>query len=202
MSGIPLLVEMAGLRVLVVGGGAVASRKVASLVDAGAAVRVVAPELSAELRALADAGRVTIEARTFVADDLRDADVVIAATNDRATNARIARDARAVHRLVSVVDAPEQGSFTSMATHRQDDLVVAVSAGGVPTAATRLRDAIAERFDGRYASAVSSLAALRRALLAAGARERWDAATRELIGDDFCASVESGAFEERVSPWR
>lgn len=202
MSGIPLLVEMEGLRVLVVGGGGVAARKVSSLVDAGASVRVVAPEVSAELRALADAGRVAIDARVYSAADIRDADLVIAATNDRATNARVAQDARAAHRLVSVVDAPEQGSFTSMATHRSGDLVLGVSAGGVPAAATRLRDAVAERFDGRYASAVSSLAALRRGLLASGARDRWDAAARELLGEDFCASVESGAFEERVSPWR
>lgn len=202
MSGLPLLVEMRGLRALVVGGGAVASRKVASLAESGARVRVIAPDLAPVLLEMGAARQVELVPRPYASDDIGDADVVIAATNDRATNQRVAADARAAHRLVSVVDAGEEGSFTSMAMHREGDVVVGVSAGGVPAAAARLRDAIARRFDGRYASAISSLSALRRGLLERGARARWDDASRELVGEDFCASVESGAFEDRVSAWR
>ena len=202
MSGLPLLVEMRGLRALVVGGGAVASRKVASLAESGARVRVIAPELNEVLRGMGESGAVEIVPRAYASGDVGDADVVIAATSDRATNQRVAADARAAHRLVSVVDGGEEGSFTSMAMHREGDVVVGVSAGGVPGAAARLRDAIARRFDARYASAVSSLSVLRRGMLERGARARWDDASRELVGEDFCASVESGAFEERVSAWR
>lgn len=202
MSGLPLLVEMRGLRALVVGGGAVASRKVASLAECGAQVRVVAPDVSAELRVLADRAGVEIVPRRYETADIAGAELVIAATDDRATNERVASDARAAHRLVSVVDRPEEGSFTSMAVHRDGELLVGVSGGGVPAAAARLRDEIARRFDARYARAISALSSLRRGMLDRGARATWDEASRALIRDDFCATVESGAFEERVSSWR
>ena len=83
---------------------------------------------------------------------------VIAATNDAALNATIARDAAEKGKLVNVVDAPELGSYITPAVHRTGDVVVAVSAGGVPTAAARIRDSIGAPVDQRYADAVRELA--------------------------------------------
>jgi siroheme synthase (precorrin-2 oxidase/ferrochelatase) len=88
-----------------------------------------------------------------------------------------------------------------MALHRSGDVTIAVSSGGVPGAAARIRDAIAERFDGRYERAVSALRGLRSRLIASG-DDRWSAAAPELIGDDFCNSVEDGSFTEKVDSWR
>jgi siroheme synthase (precorrin-2 oxidase/ferrochelatase) len=85
---------------------------------------------------------------------------------------------------------------------RSGNLVVSVSAGGVPAAAKRIRDALASKLDGRYASAVAHLAALRRALIDDGRRDRWSEASSALVGDDFCELVESGRFDERVARWR
>jgi siroheme synthase-like protein len=202
VSGIPLLVEASGLRVLVVGGGAVAARKASAFCEAGANVRVVSPAAGDEVVELARAGKVALVSRVFVPGDVGDAELVIAATSDRATNAAVAEEARTVRCLVNVADAPEDGHFVTMATHRSGDLVVGVSAGGVPDAAKRIRDAIGERFDGRYARALAELATLRQRLLERRERHRWHELASQVVGADFCAAVESGALDERVKPWR
>ena len=202
MSGVPILVEGSALSVLVVGGGAVAVRKAAAFVAAGAVVRVVAREPSAVMRELASAGGVALTERAYERGDIGDAALVIAATNDRATNAEVAVDARALSRLVNVADAPETGSFATMATHRAGALVVGVSAGGVPGAAARVRDTIADRYDARYATALAGLAALRRSFLERGASAEWRAIAAEAFGGDFCDAVESGALDARVAAWR
>jgi siroheme synthase-like protein len=202
VSGIPLLVEGRAVRALVVGGGAVAARKAAALADAGAAVRVVALAAGAPMRALAQAGRVALVERAYVPGDVGDAHLVVVATSDRAVNAAASEEARASCRLVNVADAPDEGSFATMATHRSGPLVVAVSAGGVPGAAARVRDALAERFDDRYAPALTSLAALRRRMLERGDGAGWRLAARALLASDFCDSVERGLLAERMAPWR
>lgn len=202
MSGVPILLEGSALTVLVVGGGAVAVRKAAAFAAAGAAVRVVARAPSAAMRELAEGGGVVLQVRAYAREDIGDAALVIAATNDRATNAEVADDAHASSRLVNVADAPETGSFATMATHRAGGLVVGVSAGGVPGAAARVRDAIAGRFDARYATALAGLAALRRSLLERGASAEWREIAAQAFDADFCESVESGALDARVAAWR
>jgi len=88
-----------------------------------------------------------------------------------------------------------------MALHRSGDVTIAVSAGGVPGAAARIRDAIAQRFDDRYERAVSRLRGLRARLIKGGA-DQWKVAAPKLTGDDFCSSVEDGSFNEKVDQWR
>ena len=201
MSGLPILLDGPALRVLVVGGGTVASRKTAVLLDAGARVRVVAPQVSDAMRVIADAGRVELLERRYARGDVGDALLVIAATDDRAVNAAVTEEARAANRLVNVADAPAEGSFATMATHRSGTLVIGVSAGGVPRAAARIRDAIAARFDSRYARALADLTAIRRELLDRGEGARWRARSSEVLDAGFCAVVERGALAERVAAW-
>jgi siroheme synthase-like protein len=202
VSGLPILVEGSALTVLVVGGGAVAVRKATALAGAGATVRVVAREASAAMRELAQGGRISLEERAYVPADMGDSMLVVAATNDRSVNATIAAQARATRRLVNVADAPDEGSFATMATHRAGSLVIGVSAGGVPGAAARVRDALAARFDQRYAGALSDLVTLRRSLLARGQGARWRSLSSEVIDDRFCDAVEEGALGERMASWR
>jgi len=103
--------------------------------------------------------------------------------------------------LVNISDYPDEGNFHTMALHRSGDVTIAVSSGGVPGAAARIRDAIAERFDSRYGRAVSALRGLRSRLIAGG-EDRWRAAAPKLVGDDFCNSVEDGSFTEKLDSWR
>lgn len=203
MSGYPVLLEGRAINALVVGGGRVAARKVRGLLAAGTVVRVVASTISDDLRALSEREpNITIDERAFEHDDVRSATLIIAATDDRTTNARVAQLAREHHRLVNVVDLPAEGNFVGMATHRSGDMVIGVSAGGVPRAAARIRDAIAERFDTRYATAIASLRTLRRRLLDTSGAATWELAMNGLVDDGFCARVESGVLAAEADAWR
>ena len=197
------MLDGATLSAVIIGGGSVAARKLMALVASGARVRVVAPEITPDIESLA-AGNdsVQVARERYSSAHLGDALLVIAATNDRAVNSLVAADARAHGRLVNVASAPDEGNCVTPATHRTGDVVFAVSAGGVPRAAARIRDALSRTFDDRYAGAVRELSTLRRALLDAGRREQWESASAMLIGEDFCSEVESGRFAERSAEWR
>ncbi|MFL5616611.1 MAG: bifunctional precorrin-2 dehydrogenase/sirohydrochlorin ferrochelatase [Gemmatimonadaceae bacterium] len=200
---LPLVLDGSHVRALVVGAGAVATRKIIALREGGATVRVRAPSVSADLaqRAALDEN-VLIERREFDDSAIADATVVVAATNDPAVNARVAAAARDAGRLVLVADAPTEGNCVMPAVHRSGDLMVAVTSGGVPRASTRVRDAIARRLDHRYGVAIAGLIRLRQRLLAADDRVAWQSAAKALLADDFCESVESGAFLERLATWQ
>src|SRR5262245_54617079 len=97
--------------VLVVGGGLVAERKVESLIEAGAAVTLVAPEVTAGLCKLAEAGTIRILRRKFEESDLPNARLVITATGDLRTQEQVAAAARALNILVNTVDQPRLCDF-------------------------------------------------------------------------------------------
>jgi precorrin-2 dehydrogenase len=134
-------VDLEGRSVLVVGAGNVAHEKVSGLLDCGAVVTVVAPEISAEVAAL----EVEVLHRRYRSSDLDGRFLVVAATADNAVNRRVFADAEARSLLCNVVDVPELCSFILPALHREDPITVAVSTGGAsPVLAQRLRDEIAE----------------------------------------------------------
>jgi siroheme synthase-like protein len=203
VSGYPVVIEGTAFAALVVGGGNIGSRRALALLDAGVRVHVVALDVAETLiDAARKKERLKISRAEYSPDLIADELLVIAATNDSATNAAIAADARARGRLVTVVSNADLGNCTIPAVHRAGDIVVAISAGGVPNAAIRLRDAIGETIDGRYAAAIAVLATLRRGLLASGRQDRWQEAAQALIGADFCHQVESGEFSATVARWR
>lgn len=202
MSAYPLMLEGEGLYALVVGAGSVGERRARALLESGATVQVVSPAASDALVALAATEpRLQLARRPWRAGDVGIATLVIAATDDPAVNAEVVTEARTLGRLVNVADVPEAGNCWSPAVHRAGDVVVAVTAGGVPRVAMRIRDAIAARLDVRFAAAAAALGALRRRLLDAGDRAGWQGAQAALVGDDFCAAVERGDFVERVRRW-
>lgn len=200
MSDFPIALHGERITAVVVGGGSVGTRKALTLARAGAQVRVVSPLVTSELEEAEQMRRITILREAYRSSHLDSANVVIAATDSREVNAEVAVDAHALGKLVNITDFPDEGNFHTMALHRSGDVTIAVSSGGVPGAAARIRDAIAERFDGRYERAVSALRGLRSRLIAKG-DDRWRAAAPKLIGDDFCSSVEDGSFTERVDSW-
>lgn len=203
MSELPLMLHGDMLEALVVGGGAVAGRKARALLGAGALVRVIAPELGDELRALATPGaRLEMSERAYEEGDVGSAQLVIAATSDHAVNRRVAADAHAAHRLVNVADEPARGNCRTTATHRAGDLVIGISAGGVPQAAARIRDSLAARFGARYGDAVATLATLRRRLIDDGRQDAWRRASDALLDDGFCDRVENGTFAGEAERWR
>ena len=201
MSDFPIALHGERLTVVVIGGGSVGTRKALALVEAGARVRVVSPDVTPALAEAERARRLSVVRESYRAGQLDEATLVIAATDSREVNAQIAVDAHKQGKLVNITDFPDEGNFHTMALHRSGDVTIAVSAGGVPGAAARIRDAIAKRFDVRYGRAVSALRGLRSRLIAGG-DERWRDAAPKLIADDFCSSVEDGSLTEKVDTWR
>jgi siroheme synthase-like protein len=200
VSDFPIALHGERITAVVIGGGSVGTRKALALLEAGARVDVVSPTVTSELEEAARHQRVTLVRESYRPSQLDSATLVVAATDSRETNAEVAADAQARGKLINITDFPDEGNFHTMALHRSGDVTIAVSAGGVPGAAARIRDAIAERFDGRYERAVSALRGLRSKLIASGG-DRWRAAAPELIGDDFCTSVEDGSLSEKLDSW-
>jgi precorrin-2 dehydrogenase/sirohydrochlorin ferrochelatase len=160
----PVALAVAGRRCVVVGGGRVAARKVASLLEAGAAVHIVSPTLADDLAALAAAGRVTAERRAYQPGDLRGAFLAIAATDARAVNAAVAAEARAERALVTVCDDPAASDLVGVATIRRGHLTVTISTEGESPAFARLVREELERFlTPEHAARLELAAAERRA---------------------------------------
>jgi len=136
--------DLEGRDVLVVGAGSVGREKIDGLLDVGALVTVVAPEVSGPVEELARAGRVALVRRAYRACDLEGRFLVVAATSVRSVNERVYADAEARGMLCNVVDVPELCSFILPAVHRADPIAVAISTGGAsPALAQRLRDDVA-----------------------------------------------------------
>jgi precorrin-2 dehydrogenase/sirohydrochlorin ferrochelatase len=130
----PIFLRLEGKRVLVVGGGMVAERKVRSLLEAGASVEVVARELSLGLKALIDESRIRFVAREFEPWQLDGISLLILATDDPGLNAKIAEIASGKGIWVNVVNLPELCSFVVPSLLRRGDLMVAISTGGISPA--------------------------------------------------------------------
>ncbi|MEZ0447740.1 uroporphyrinogen-III C-methyltransferase [Cellulomonas sp. ICMP 17802] len=142
-----LLLDLTGRRVVVVGGGPVAARRAARLVEDGADVLVVAPALCEDLAEHAAAGRVTWRAREYLATDLDDAWLVHTATGERAVDDAVAADAQAVRLWCVRADDASASSAWTPAVARSGDVTVAVGAGGDPRRAVALRNAVALLLD-------------------------------------------------------
>ncbi len=157
MEFLPVYYKLDGQPCLVVGGGAVAARRVNLLRKAGAAVTVVAPQLGDELSTLAGTGAISHQARRFAADDLEGMRMVIAATDDGAVNAEVSRLAKERSLPVNVVDNPALCSFIVPSILDRSPVLVAVSTGGAsPVLARQLRT----RLETLIPSAYGRLAAM------------------------------------------
>lgn len=163
MRYLPILVDLAGRPCLVVGGGAVAARKVEQLIAVGARVLVVATRVGARIAELSAAEpTLRVEQRRYRRADLDGVALAFAATDDPALQEAIAVQARAAGVWLNAVDEPERCSFVMPAILDRDPLVVAVSTSGAsPALARRIRDDLDEALGPEYAAAVDTLARLR-----------------------------------------
>jgi uroporphyrin-III C-methyltransferase / precorrin-2 dehydrogenase / sirohydrochlorin ferrochelatase len=186
----PVFFDLTAQRVLVVGGGEVALRKVALLERSGASVFLVAPEVLPELKQRAAEGLMNLAIREFAPADLDGARLVIVATSRRAVNRWIASLSEARGIPVNVVDDREASRFIVPAIIDRDPVLVAISTGGAsPVLARRLR----ERLEAAIPKKIGSLAVWLRALR--------HAARRRLRGTDerrrFFEAVVDGAAARR-----
>jgi uroporphyrin-III C-methyltransferase/precorrin-2 dehydrogenase/sirohydrochlorin ferrochelatase len=138
MEFLPLFHNLRGSRVLVVGGGEIALRKSRLIADAGAVLRVVAPEIEAQLSELVVQSGGEMILRGYSECDLDGCVLIIAATDDQPLNAQVSRDARLRCVPVNVVDAPALCTVIFPAIVDRSPLVIAVSSGGDAPVLARL----------------------------------------------------------------
>src|SRR5436190_1307503 len=183
----PAFLDLVRKKVVVVGGGKVATTKVRALLPCRPApLVVVAPDASAFIRRAAAAGRVQWRQREYASDDLHDAMLAFGASDDRALNARVAQDARRLHVAVLAVDDVPNCDFIAPALVRRGDVTVAISTSGrSPAMARRTRELLERVLPGSWGDVLE---------VAAAARERLGA-TRSLIDPDRWQTAIDGEVE-------
>jgi uroporphyrin-III C-methyltransferase/precorrin-2 dehydrogenase/sirohydrochlorin ferrochelatase len=181
----PLFLRLTGKAVLVVGGGAVAERKIEDLALAGARVRVVAPVASSAVEALAARGRIAWERRAFEETDVSGAWLVIAATDDPDVQRRACAAADAARVFAVAVDDPPNGSAYSASVIRRGPFAIAISSTGEAPALSRLLREVLEQAlpDADWVDAARAL------------RERWKTEATPM-GSRFAELVR--AFKSRA----
>lgn len=169
MKYYPAFLDLRNRWVLVVGGGEVAERKVAQLLESGARVRVVSPDLTPTLAQLAQAGEMTYRQSEFDETDLNGVWLVIGATDNSQVNQQVAHAAERRHLFCNIVDVPSLCSSLAPAIVARGDVLIAISTSGhSPALAQRLKQEIAARVGQEYAQLADLMS-------------RWRAPIRETI---------------------
>lgn len=148
----PVGLDLEGRRVVVIGGGSVAQRRIPVLLESGAVVHLVSPEITPTLQGLVDSGRIRWEAREYRSGDLEGAWYVVAATKDSLVNARVAAEAEQDRTFCVRSDAVNSGTAVTPAVVRRDEMVVAVLTGDRARTA-EARDVVARALSDAGASA-------------------------------------------------
>jgi precorrin-2 dehydrogenase / sirohydrochlorin ferrochelatase len=170
VSHLPISVRLDGRRCCVVGGGAVAARRVDALLAADADVAVIAPALTPRLALHAADRRVRWLARAYRPGDLRDADLVFAATGDERVNEAVVHEARARRVWVNTADDPGHCDFFVPAIIRRGPVTVAISTGGASPAVARLvREDLEDQLTDEHVALADLAGDVRRELRARGA---------------------------------
>ena len=196
LIGLPVNLLVRERPVVVVGAGGVATRKIESLLEAGARVTVIAPEVSDEVRFLSVSKRITLHERRFTASDLDGAWLAFTATDDSSVNASVADAAEARRIWVNSADDPENCSFTLMSVIRRGDLVVTIGTGGrSPALAAHLRRTWEAELGPEYDDLLDILSEAREGLRAAG-RSTEDANWQRAFDQGIVDLVRAGRIDD------
>jgi precorrin-2 dehydrogenase / sirohydrochlorin ferrochelatase len=162
----PINLDLRNRRCLVVGGGSVGTRKVTTLIACGAAVTVVSPQITPELRLLADNKTIVLKQRHYQTSDMSGMFLVIGATDNKELNWRIYSDAERIGKLCNIADRPEACNFILPSVVNRGDLIIAVSTSGKsPAFAKKLRKDLENQFGEEYADFLQIMGEIRRKLL-------------------------------------
>jgi siroheme synthase-like protein len=178
MTLFPAFLKLEGRLVVVIGGGAIANSKIPGLLEAGAKVRVIAPQLSAALSELLRQQKIEWLPKAFEGDDLSGAFLTIAATSLRGVNESVYAEAEKRNILCNAVDDIENCHFYYGSIVQRGDLQIAISTNGKsPALAQRLRKELEEQFGPQYETWLDWLGAAREVLRAQSndpeATKRW-----------------------------
>ena len=165
MSYFPIYLDMSRRRCLVIGGGAVAERKIAALLETGAEVTVLAPDVTDVVAGLSKQNAIRFTARCYEAGDLVGFELAFVATDDPQVNAAVYREGRSRGVWVNSADDPARCDFILPSVLRRGDLTVAVSTGGTsPALARTVREELELYFTQEYESLAKLAAEVREEL--------------------------------------
>jgi len=195
-TGYPAILLLEGRLAVVVGGGRVAERKVGTLLDAGAKVRVVAPDATAGIRSSADAGDIELIDRRYEHGDLAGSAAVVAATDDEEVNRGVFAEATGAGIPVNVVDNVSLCTFIAPSIVRRGDLVVAISTGGnAPALAVRIRERMEREFGQEYARFLALMGELREQVTVPGDQDDRAKAWYRVVDSDVMDLVRAGEMD-------
>lgn len=179
MAFYPINLNISNRRCLVVGGGAVAARKIEALLFSEALVRVVSPEVCRKISAFAKSGQIEWVRREYRDSDLEGVFLVFAVTNQPIVQDQITMQAKKSGVLLNSADRPDQCDFQVPAKIRRGDLLIAVSTGGAsPALSTQIKHRLYLEFGPEYGVLVDLLANIRRQVVGSP----WESETnRELF---------------------
>lgn len=195
----PISLELAGRSCVVIGGGQVAEHKVGPLLEAGAAVTVIAKDFSDGLEELARRCEVKLRRKSYSPGDLEGAFLAVAATDDSSVNAAIFEEAEDRRVLLNAVDDPTYCHFAVPSIVKQADFMIAISTGGkAPALSKRLRQSLARQFGPEYGVLVELLGEVREELLPGREVDfdTWAGRWAEALGEDLIGLIRQGRLDE------
>jgi precorrin-2 dehydrogenase/sirohydrochlorin ferrochelatase len=170
----PVFLDISGKKCVVIGGGEVAARKVSRLLNCGAKVLVVSPQLTPELIGLKVRSAIENVAADYDIQFIKGVALVIGATDDANTNALISSDARSLGIPVNIVDDPQKCDFILPAVVERGDLAIAIGTGGKsPALARHLRKELEAKYGVEYEILLKILGDLRRQMKSSSAGKTW-----------------------------
>ena len=195
-TGYPAILLLEGRLAVVIGGGQVAQRKVRTLLDAGAKVRVVAADVTKDIRGYADRGEIELVERRYERGDLAGSAAVVAATDDEEVNRSVFAEATEDGIPVNVVDNVSLCTFIAPSIVRRGDLVLAISTGGnAPALAVRIRERMEKEFGEEYARFLELRGELRGPVNVPGDQDERAKAWYRVIDSDVMDLVRAGELD-------
>ena len=192
----PVFIDVRDRRCVVIGGGNIGEEKVHKLLDCGAKVVVISPEVNEGVSNLVDNDRVSWVQQEYQPGDLKGAFIAIAATSENQVNRRIAREAQERNVLLNVVDVTHLCTFIAPSVTRRGDVAIAVSTGGAsPALARKFREELSHAHLLEYADLTPLLAEARADLKRRGVTvhpDHWQAC----INEELLDMVQAGRTEE------
>jgi precorrin-2 dehydrogenase/sirohydrochlorin ferrochelatase len=197
------MLNLSGKKIVVVGGGKVAERKIIGLIGSNASITVVAPEVSPKINQLAGSGKIVWFAKTFSSEDVAGAFMIFAATNKHEINQSIKAAAKECP-LVTIADDPEGSDFQVPAKVQRGRLTIAVSTGGAsPNLAREIRDQLEQIYGNQYEEYLEFLFEARQQILrvVADPSEK-SKLLKAIVGPDLLNSEERQAdFQALFKKW-
>ena len=198
MSSYPVSLNLEDRKCVIIGGGIIAERKVVTLLEAGAVVRVVSPKLTDKLQELANNNSIEYISSDYQTQHLDSAFLVIAATNNREVNKAVFEEAKQRGMLVNVVDDPELCTFFAPAVVRRGDLTISVSTSGKsPSLSRRIREQLEASYGPEYGDFVQLLGEIRAEVIEQNLDYNESArAFREILNSEVLDMLAQGEYEK------